>query len=69
MRLVRAPVAGQLSYQRLPQPPNRAATSSRVHLKILLSQRVNAALKGSIETEQLGALTLRGLTQPVIAFS
>jgi len=52
-----------------PTAPKRAATSSRVHLKILLSQRVNAALKGSIETEQLGALTLRGLTQPVIAFN
>ncbi|HEX2646025.1 MAG TPA: GAF domain-containing protein, partial [Candidatus Dormibacteraeota bacterium] len=37
--------------------------------QILLSQRVNVALKGSIETEQLGALTLKGLTQPVIAFN
>jgi class 3 adenylate cyclase len=36
---------------------------------ILLSQRVNAALKGSIETEQLGPLILKGLTQPVIAFN
>jgi adenylate cyclase len=37
--------------------------------QILLSQRINAALKGSIETEQLGALALKGLTQPVIAFN
>jgi class 3 adenylate cyclase len=37
--------------------------------QILLSQRVNVALKGNIETEQLGALTLKGLTQPVIAFN
>jgi len=37
--------------------------------QILLSQRVNAALKGGIETEELGALTLKGLTQPVIAFN
>jgi adenylate cyclase len=36
--------------------------------QILLSQRVNVALKGNIETEQLGALTLKGLTQPVIDF-
>jgi len=35
----------------------------------LLSQRVNVTLKGTIETEQLGALTLKGLTQPVIAFN
>ena len=37
--------------------------------QILLSQRVNAALQGSIPTEQLGALALKGLTQPVIAFN
>src|SRR5690242_17207755 len=37
--------------------------------QILLSQRVNAGLKGSIETEQLGALTLKGLSQPVLAFN
>jgi class 3 adenylate cyclase len=30
--------------------------------QILLSQRVNAALKGSVTTEQLRALTLKGLT-------
>jgi hypothetical protein len=27
------------------------------------------ALKGSVVTEQLGALVLKGLTQPVIAFN
>ena len=37
--------------------------------QILLSQRVNAALKGSVATEQLGALALKGLTQPVVAFN
>jgi class 3 adenylate cyclase len=37
--------------------------------QILLSQRINAALKGNIETERLGALALKGLTQPVIAFN
>src|SRR5947207_11189498 len=37
--------------------------------QILLSQRVNAALAGDIATEQVGALALRGLTQPVIAFN
>jgi len=37
--------------------------------QILLSQRVNAALKGSIATEQLGALTLKGLSQPIIAYN
>jgi hypothetical protein len=35
----------------------------------LLSQRVNVALKGSVVTEQIGALALKGLTQPVIAFN
>lgn len=35
--------------------------------QILLSQRVNVALKRSVETEQVGALTLKGLTQPVVA--
>jgi adenylate cyclase len=34
--------------------------------QILLSQRVNVALKGSVATEQIGALTLKGLTQPVV---
>ncbi len=37
--------------------------------QILLSQRVNVALKGSVATEQLGALTLKGLTQPVVAYN
>jgi GAF domain-containing protein len=37
--------------------------------QILLSQRVNAALKGNLATEQVGALALKGLTQPVIAFN
>jgi class 3 adenylate cyclase/putative methionine-R-sulfoxide reductase with GAF domain len=37
--------------------------------QILLSQRVNVALKGSVVTEQIGALALKGLTQPVIAFN
>jgi adenylate cyclase len=37
--------------------------------QILLSQRVNVALKGSIATEQLGALALKGLTQPVVTYN
>ena len=37
--------------------------------QILLSQRINAALKGCIETKQLGALVLKGLAQPVTAFN
>jgi adenylate cyclase len=37
--------------------------------QILLSQRVNVALKGSLATEQVGPLALKGLTQPVIAFN
>jgi GAF domain-containing protein len=37
--------------------------------QILLSQRINAALRGGIETKELGALTLKGLTQPVMAFN
>jgi len=35
--------------------------------QILLSQRVNVALKGSVVTEQVGALSLKGLSQPVVA--
>jgi class 3 adenylate cyclase len=35
--------------------------------QILLSQRVNVALKGSVATEQIGALALKGLTQPIVA--
>src|SRR4029077_15831494 len=34
-----------------------------------VGQRVNVALKGSIATEQLGALALKGLTQPVAAYN
>jgi class 3 adenylate cyclase len=35
--------------------------------QILLSQRVNVALKGSVATGQVGALALKGLMQPVVA--
>jgi class 3 adenylate cyclase len=37
--------------------------------QILLSQRVTAALKGMVRTEQIGALALEGLTQPVVAYN
>jgi len=37
--------------------------------QILLSQRVNVALKGSVATEQVGALVLKGLSQPVVAYN
>jgi len=37
--------------------------------QILLSQRVNVALKGSVATEQLGPIALKGLTQPVVAYN
>jgi class 3 adenylate cyclase len=37
--------------------------------QILLSQRVNVALKGSVATEQIGALALKGLTQPVVTYN
>jgi adenylate cyclase len=37
--------------------------------QILLSQRVNVALKASVATEQVGALALKGLTQPVGAYN
>jgi adenylate cyclase len=37
--------------------------------QILLAQRVNVALKGSLATEQVGALALKGLTQPVVAYN
>jgi class 3 adenylate cyclase len=37
--------------------------------QILLSQRVNVALRGSVATEQVGALGLKGLTQPVVAYN
>lgn len=37
--------------------------------QILLSQHVNVALKGSVATEQVGALALKGLTHPVVAYN
>jgi class 3 adenylate cyclase len=37
--------------------------------QILLSQRVNVALKGRVATEQVGALGLKGLAQPVVAYN
>jgi adenylate cyclase len=37
--------------------------------QILLSQRVNVALMGSVVTKQVGALALKGLTQPVVAYN
>ena len=37
--------------------------------QILLSQRVNVALKGKVATEQLGPLALKGITQPVVAYN
>jgi class 3 adenylate cyclase len=37
--------------------------------QILLSQRVNVALKGSVATEQVGPLALKGLAQPVVAYN
>jgi len=37
--------------------------------QILLSQRINAALAGNIATEQVGALALKGLSQPVVAYN
>ena len=37
--------------------------------QILLSQRVNVALQGSVATEQAGALALKGLTQSVVAYN
>jgi GAF domain-containing protein len=37
--------------------------------QILLSQRVNVALKGSVAAEQVGAFTLKGLAQPVVAYN
>jgi GAF domain-containing protein len=39
------------------------------HGQILLSQRVAAGLDGSVALEELGALPLKGLTQPVVAFN
>ena len=37
--------------------------------QILLSQHVNVGLRGSVATEQVGALGLKGLTQPVVAYN
>jgi class 3 adenylate cyclase len=37
--------------------------------QILLGQRVNVALKGSVATEQLGPLALKGFSQPVVAYN
>jgi len=37
--------------------------------QILISQRLNAALEGKIETEPVGELELKGMTRPVVAFS
>ena len=37
--------------------------------QILLSQHVNVTLKGSVATEQVGALALKGLAHPVIAYN
>jgi class 3 adenylate cyclase len=37
--------------------------------EILLSQRVNAGLNGRVATEQVGALALKGLSQPVVAYN
>jgi adenylate cyclase len=37
--------------------------------QILLTQRINVGLKGSVATEQVGALVLKGLTQPVVAYN
>src|SRR5213079_2672099 len=36
--------------------------------QILLSQRVNVALKRSIATAQVGAVALKGLPQPVVGY-
>jgi adenylate cyclase len=37
--------------------------------QILLSQRVAIAVEQGISLEEVGALTLKGLTQPIIAFN
>jgi GAF domain-containing protein len=37
--------------------------------QILLSQLVHVALKGSVATEPLGALALKGLTRPVVTYN
>ena len=37
--------------------------------QILLSQHVNVTLKGSVATEQVGALSLKGLAHPVVTYN
>jgi adenylate cyclase len=37
--------------------------------QILLSQHVNVTLKGSVATEQVGALALKGLAHPVVTYN
>ena len=37
--------------------------------QILLSQRVAVAVEGTATFEEIGALTLKGLTQPVVAYN
>src|SRR5712671_7355201 len=37
--------------------------------QILVARRINVALKGSVATEQLGPLALKGLSQPVVAYN
>ena len=37
--------------------------------QILLTQRVNVELRGSVATEQVSALALKGLTQPVVVYN
>ena len=37
--------------------------------QILVSQRVAAGLDGNIGLEEIGPLTLKGLTQPVVAYN
>ena len=37
--------------------------------QILLSQRVAVAVEGTTTLEEIGALTLKGLTQPVVAYN
>jgi len=35
----------------------------------LLSQRVAVAVEGTTTLEEIGALTLKGLTQPIVAYN
>jgi adenylate cyclase len=37
--------------------------------QILVSQRLNAAIEGTVETEPIGELELKGMSRPVAAFS